>query len=120
MQEGVSFSEFSRLELRIGRVVGAEAVEGSTKLLKLTVDLGEATNSDQSETERVERQILAGLAGYYDPSSLVGKQIVVLVNLEPKVMLGLESQGMLLAADVGGRPVLLTLEEAVPEGSVVR
>ncbi|MDP2874171.1 MAG: methionine--tRNA ligase [bacterium] len=120
VKEAISWANFAKLDLRVGKVVEAGFVEGSTKLLKLTVDIGEARDPDESETRRQLRTIVAGLGGYYDPESLVGKEIVVVVNLEPKALMGVESQGMLLAADVGGRPVLVTLDEVVPEGSVVR
>ncbi len=105
----VSFSDFKKLDLRVGEIVEAERVEGSRKLVKLIVDLG---------NER--RQLVAGIAEYYEPESLVGKQIVVVTNLQPRKFMGVESQGMLLAAVVGeGRPVLLTPEEKVPPGTPV-
>ncbi len=105
----VSFSDFKKLDLRVGEIVEAERVEGSRKLVKLIVDLG---------NER--RQLVAGLAEYYEPESLVGKQIVVVTNLQPRKFMGVESQGMLLAAVVGeGRPVLLTPEKRVPPGTPV-
>ncbi len=120
MKETISWADFAKLDLRVGKIVEAGLVEGSSKLLKLTVDIGEAKDPDESETRRQLRTLVAGLGGYYDPASLVGKEIVVVVNLESKALMGVESQGMLLAADVGGRPVLLTLDETIPEGSVVR
>ncbi len=105
----VSFSDFKKLDLRVGEIVEAERIEGSRKLVKLIVDLG---------NER--RQLVAGIAEYYVPESLVGKQIVVVTNLQPRKFMGVESQGMLLAAVVGeGRPVLLTPEEKVPPGTPV-
>ncbi len=105
----VSFSDFKKLDLRVGEIVEAERIEGSRKLVKLQVDLG---------NER--RQLVAGIAEHYDPESLVGKQIVVVANLQPRKFMGVESQGMLLAAVVGdGRPVLLTPEERVPPGTPV-
>ncbi len=105
----ISFSEFKRLDIRVGEIVEAEKVEGSRKLVRLTVDLG---------NER--RQLVAGVAEYYEPSQLVGKQIVVVTNLQPRKFMGVESQGMLLAAVVGeGKPVLLTPEEKVPPGTPV-
>ncbi len=106
----VSFSEFKKLDIRIGEIVSAERIPGSRKLLKLKVNLG-------SE----ERQLVAGLAEHYTPEELVGKQIVVLTNLQPRKFMGVESQGMLLAAVVGeeGKPVLLTPEKKVPPGSPV-
>ncbi len=106
----VSFSEFKKLDIRVGEIVSAERIPGSRKLLKLKVNLG-------SE----ERQLVAGLAEHYTPEELVGKQIVVLANLQPRKFMGVESQGMLLAAVVGeeGKPVLLTPEKKVPPGSPV-
>ena len=105
----ISFSEFKRLDIRVGEIVEAEKVEGSRKLVRLTVDLG---------NER--RQLVAGIAEYYEPSQLVGKQIVVVTNLQPRKFMGVESQGMLLAAVVReGKPILLTPEEKVPPGTPV-
>lgn len=105
----ISFADFTKLEIKIGTIVAAELVEGADKLLKLTVDLG---------TEK--RQILAGIKAFYQPEELIGKQVPILTNLEPKKMLGLESQGMLLAADVDGRAVLLHPDRQTPAGSKIR
>ncbi len=104
----VSFSDFKKLDLRVGEIIEAERVEGSRKLVRLTVDLG---------NER--RQLVAGVAEYYDPKDLVGKQIVVVANLQPRKFMGIESQGMLLAAVVDGRPVFLSPEEKVPPGTPI-
>ena len=98
----VSRDYFAKLDLRVGKVVEAQRVEGSRKLIKLVVDLG---------SER--RQILAGLAEYYKPEELVGMFIVVVANMEPRTMFGLTSQGMLLATcGERGKPLLLTLQGA--------
>ena len=106
--EKVSFKEFQKLDLRIGTVKQAEAVSGSKKLLKLTVDIGEP------------RTIVAGLAGIYAEADLIGKQVVVLANLEPVTLMGVESMGMLLAAeDESGVHVLMPDARSVP-GSKVR
>ena len=105
--EQISIEEFLRIDLRVAKVLEAEAIPGATRLLKLIVDLG-------SET----RQLVAGIAEAYAPETLVGKTIVVLANLKPARLRGLESNGMLLAATPeGGRPVLLTLEKDVPPGA---
>lgn len=98
-----------KVDLRVGIVTRAEKIPGSKKLLKLEVDLG---------TEK--RQIVAGLAPWYEPEQLVGKKIVVVANLKPRRMMGVESQGMLLAA-VGrdGRPYVLTVEGEVEAGAKV-
>jgi len=105
----ITISEFEKLDIRVGKVLEAERVPGSRKLMKLIVDVG---------GER--RQLIAGIAGHYDPNSLKGREVVVLVNLKPKRIMGLESQGMILAADVEGGPVLLTVDREVPPGTKVR
>ena len=105
----ITYEEFARLEMRIGKVLAAERVPGAEKLLRLEVDVG---------MER--RQLVAGIAESYAPEQLAGKEIVVLTNLKPKVIRGVESQGMLLAVDAGGKSVLLTVDSEVPVGSIVR
>lgn len=105
----ITFDDFMKLDIRIGTVKAAEKVYGADKLIRLELDLG---------SER--RQVVAGLAPHYTEEQLLGKQMPVLVNLEPRKLRGLESQGMILAADVEGRPVLLTPEDQIPPGSVVR
>lgn len=109
MVETISFSEFQKLDIRIGRVLKAEQVKGTENLIRLEVDLG-----------KERRQLVAGIARWYKPEEIEGKLIVVLVNLEPKKFRGIESQGMLLAADTEEKPVLLTVEEEVPPGTKVR
>ena len=106
----VEYEDFAKLDLRVGRVVRAEPVPNSRKLVKLIVDVGGE-----------ERQVLAGLARWYRPEEFVGKLVIVVVNLKPKRMAGLVSQGMVLAAPCGDgeKPVLLTVEEEVPPGSRV-
>ena len=105
----VSFEEFKKLDLRIGKIVKAEPIADSEKLLRLEVDIG-------SEV----RQLVAGIANSYPSDALIGREIVVVANLEPKVLKGIESAGMLLAADYEGEPVLLRPEREVPPGSVVK
>jgi methionyl-tRNA synthetase len=105
----LSIEEFMKTDLRVALVLSAERVEGADKLLKLQVDLG---------TER--RQIVAGIAKAYAPETLVGKRIVVVANLKPARLRGVESQGMLLAADFGGHPIVAVFEEDVPPGTRVR
>lgn len=106
----MTIEEFRKTELRVAKVLTAERVEGSEKLIKLQIDLGEP------------RQLVAGIGKTYTPEDLVGKEIVVVANLEPRKLMGLESQGMLLAAHGEGEdpvPVLLTVERAVPPGSKI-
>ncbi len=105
----ISFEDFQKIDLRVAKIIEAERVEGSEKLLKLKVDLGEAT-----------RQIVAGIAKFYQPQDLIGKEIVVVANLEPKKLMGLESQGMLLAADKNGEPVILVPEKEVFPGAKIK
>ena len=104
----VNFEEFKKLELKVARVLEAERVEGSDKLLKLKVDLGEPE----------PRQILVGVGKVYSPEEMVGREIIVVANLEPRMLMGLESQGMLLAANDGG-PVLLKPDREISPGSVI-
>jgi len=104
----ITLKEFQALDFRIGTVKTAEAVPGSKKLLKLTVDIGE------------ERPVVAGLAGIYRETDLVGKQVVLLANLEPATLMGVESMGMILAAeDKSGVHILAPDAETTP-GSKVR
>ncbi len=106
----VQFEDFAKLDLRIGRIVEARDHPNADKLIVLRVDLGE----DQ-------RQLVAGLRGHYDPSGLVGRNIVVVTNLAPRQMRGQLSEGMLLAAvtDDRSRVVLLTPDADVPSGTKV-
>lgn len=105
----VNFEDFAKLEIKIGTIISAQKVEDADKLLKLEVDFGDE-----------KRQIVSGIAQWYDPEDLVGKQIPVLVNLEPRTFRGIESQGMILAAEADGKAVLLEPLEEVPAGSKIR
>jgi tRNA-binding protein len=104
----IDINDFAKVDLRVGVVKHAEKVPGSKKLIRLIVDLGVE-----------ERQILAGLAEFYDPNQLIGKYVIVVANLKPKKMMGLESQGMILAAGCGPeeKPVILTTLEPVKPGT---
>ncbi len=105
----INIEDFTKIEMRVGEILTAERVPKADKLLRFTVDVGE----DQP------RQILAGIAQYYEPDALIGRRIVVVANLAPRKLRGFESQGMALAASVGedGRPVLATFTEDVPNGA---
>ena len=108
----VSFDDFMRIELRVAKVLAAEPIPKSKKLLKVTVDTGSG-----------ERTIVAGIARSYTPETLIGRSVVIVANLETAKLMGVESNGMMLAAtDPDGRPVLLTLDDpaAAPPGSRVR
>jgi len=105
-----TYDDFTTLELRTATVTAAERVEGSEKLIRLQLDLGELG----------PRQIVAGIGKAYEPDALVGTQIIVVANLEPRTLMGHESNGMLLAArDADGLPVLLRPEKPVPAGSKI-
>ena len=95
--EKIGIEDFAKVEMRVGQIKTAERIVGADKLLKLTVDIG---------TEI--RQICAGIAQYYDPEKLIGRKVAVVVNLAPRKLRGVESNGMIIAASVGpeGRPVL--------------
>ncbi|OHA09401.1 MAG: methionine--tRNA ligase subunit beta [Candidatus Sungbacteria bacterium RIFCSPLOWO2_01_FULL_59_16] len=105
----ISYDDFQNIELRVAKILAAERVPGSEKLLKLRIGL-----------EAEERQIIAGIGKRYEPEKLIGREIVIVANLEPRMLMGLESKGMLLAADCGNEPVLLTPDREVPPGARVR
>ena len=107
--ETINFEDFIKLEIRIGKILSAEKVEGSDKLLRLEVDFGE---------ER--RQIIAGIAQYYAPEALVGKECPFAYNLAPRMLKGLESQGMILCPSGENGPVLLHPDKEIPAGSTVK
>jgi methionyl-tRNA synthetase len=105
--EKVTIEEFAKMDIRVGQVIEAEPVKKSNKLLKLQVDIG---------TEK--RQIVAGMAPFYDPGELVGKQVIVVVNLAPAKIFGIESNGMILAA--GDEASLLVPLKSVKPGEKIR
>ncbi len=106
----INIDDFSKVELKVGRVISAESIEGSDKLLKLMIDLG----------EEQPRQILSGIAKHYQPADLIDKQVTIIYNLEPRMMMGLESQGMILAAGNGETISLLVPDKDMPAGSKVK
>lgn len=105
----VTIDDFAKLEFKIGTVLEAEDIEDSEKLLKLSVDLGEES----------PRQILSGIKQWYVSDDLKGKQFVFITNLEPRMMMGLESNGMILCAG-DEKPIPLIPSEQVPNGSKIR
>ena len=106
----LTIDEFMRVELRVAKVLEAEAVPKSKKLIKMRVDVG---------TE--QRTIVAGIAEAYQPDQLVGRSIVIVANLKPAKLMGIESNGMVLAASVeGGAPSLLAVDPSMPPGTRVR
>lgn len=111
--ETINIDHFMKVKLRVGQVISAEPVPKSKKLLKLQVSLGEQLGT---------RQILSGIAQHYSPETITGKRIIVVANLQPAKLMGLESQGMLLAGSNEDDSVLAVLEpdEKLPLGSLVR
>jgi methionyl-tRNA synthetase len=107
----ISIDEFAKVEMRVAEVRAAEAVPGTSKLLKLVVDLGDEV-----------RQVVAGIAEAYAPDQVAGKRVVIVTNLQPRKIRGVESNGMIVAASVGeqGKPVLVTFTEDVPLGARLR
>ena len=105
----ITIEEFANVEIKVGRVLEARQVEGSNKLIVMKVDTGE------------ERQIVAGIGKAYKPDALIGKGIVVVTNLQPARLMGVESQGMLLAAsDNEGNLSIIVPEKKIKEGSKVK
>ena len=104
----ITIDDFAKVELRVGTVLTAEKVEKADKLLRLTVDIGTEV-----------RQIVAGIAKAYAPETLVGRKVVIVANLAPRKLRGIESQGMIVAASLGeeGQPALASFLEDVPNGA---
>ncbi len=106
----ISIDDFKKLEFRIGKILNAERIPNADKLLKLTVDVGEATGP---------RQILSGIAEWYTPESLIGRSCPFITNLAPRTIRGLESNGMILACGAD-TAVLLAPDKEVPPGTLLR
>jgi methionine--tRNA ligase beta chain len=110
MTDTISFTDFKKLDIRIGTIKKAEKLENTEKLARLTVDLG-----------REKKQIIAGIAKFYkNIKSLEGKQIPILTNIKKQTFKGYESQGMIIAADEKGKPIMLHPEKKLKPGSIVR
>ena len=105
-EELVEITDFAKIKLKTAKVLTAERVEGADKLLKLSIEVG-------SE----KRPLVAGVAQYYTPEEMVGKTIVIVANLKPAVIRGVESAGMLLAAKSGKKLALVTVEGDIPSGA---
>lgn len=109
MKEIINFEYFSKLDIRVGKVLKAERIEGSGKLILLSINLG----------EEKERQLVAGIGKSYSPEELEGKNVTVLANLKPREIMGYESQGMILAAGDEAGPVIISALKEVKAGSTV-
>lgn len=106
--EEITIDEFKRLDIRVGEITAAERVQGTDKLVRLTVDIGDEI-----------RTLVAGIATHYQPADLVGRRIVVLANLKPRQVRGVESRGMMLAATWGNDVAILTVDRSAPKGSKI-
>ncbi len=110
IKETVDYSTFKKIKMQIGTIIEAVPVEKSKNLLKLIIDIGEE-----------KRQIVAGISNSYQPAEVVGKQVVIVANLEPKVIRGVESKGMVLAVGEDEKSiVLLTVDKKINVGQIVR
>ncbi len=106
----VSYDDFAKLDIRVAKIIETEPIEGKTRIIKGRIDLG---NNDQ-------RDVIIGGAQYYQPEDIVGKTVIVIANLEPKKMAGVESNAMLLAADVDDKPFWMTVYGDIPLGSPIK
>ena len=104
----ITIDDFKKIELRVAKVLEAERVEGSDKLIKMQLSLGEE-----------KRQVIGGISKHYEPEQLIGRQIIIVANLEPRSLMGLESQGMLLAASDENGIALLMPDKEVSDGSKI-
>lgn len=108
--EPILYKDFKKMEIRVGTIKAVKDHPNANKLYLILVDFGK---------EDLDRQIVAGIKEYYKPEELIGKKIVVFTNLEPKMLRGIESQGMLLAAEKNGKVVLLTIDKDIENGAKV-
>jgi methionyl-tRNA synthetase len=107
----IGIDDFGKVDLRVGQVVSAERVKGADKLLHMKVDIG----------EEQPRTIVAGIAESYEPEAMVGRKVVIVANLQPRKLRGIESNGMIVAASLeGGKPVLAGFLEDVPVGARIK
>jgi methionyl-tRNA synthetase len=108
----IDFKEFKRLDIRVGLIKSCEKIPKSKRLYKLLVDCG----------EKELRQIITGIADYYTIEELVNEKIVVLTNIKPRRIMGMESNGMLLAADLNNEPILLKIDnkKSIPPGTKIK
>ncbi|MBE5728015.1 methionine--tRNA ligase subunit beta [Candidatus Parvarchaeota archaeon] len=107
-EDKISIDEFRRIKLRVGKVISAEEVENSSKLLKLVISFKDE-----------QRQVVAGIKNHYKPEELVGKKLIVVFNLKPAKLMGLVSDGMILAASDGEKLSVLTVDKDIDEGSYI-
>ena len=104
-----TYDDFKKLDIRVGNILEVEKISGKTRIIKGLVDLGEE-----------KRDVIIGGAEFYEPQDLVGKTVIVIANLEAKKIAGIESNAMLLAADVDNKPFWLTVDSNVPAGTKIK
>src|SRR5690349_5176927 len=102
----ISYEDFSKLDIRVAKITAAEKIPGKSKIIKGMIDIGTET-----------RLVIVGGAEHFQPEELIGRKVIVIVNLEPRKIAGIESGAMLLAADLSGKPFWLTVTEDVPLGT---
>ena len=107
--QNVTYDDFAKLDLRVAKIVATEPIPGKSRIIKGVIDLGQE-----------KRDVIIGGAQYYQPEDIVGKTVIVIANLEPKKMAGIESNAMLLAADVDDKPFWLTVDGDIPLGSPIK
>ena len=105
----ISYDDFTKLDLRVAKILKIEKIPGKTKSFKGEIDLGDET-----------RDVIIGGAEFYESDDLIGKTVIVVANLEPKKMAGVESNAMLLAADINDKPFWLTVDSEVPSGTKIK
>lgn len=105
----VTYDDFSKLDLRVAQIIQVEKIPGKSKIVKGVIDLGEG-----------KREVIIGGAEYYQPEELLNKKVIVIANLEPRKIAGIESNAMLLAADLNDKPFWLTVSEDVPLGTKIK
>ena len=105
----ISYDDFKKLDLRVAKILKIEKIPGKTKIVKGEIDLGDET-----------RDVIIGGAEFYEPDDFIGKTVIIVANLEPKKMAGVESNAMLLAADINDKPFWLTVDSEIPSGTKIK
>ena len=107
--DSITYDDFSKLDIRVAQIIQVEKILGKSKIVKGVIDLGDE-----------KRQVIIGGAEYYQPEELLNKKVIVIANLEPLKIAGIESNAMLLAADLNDKPFWLTVSDDVPLGTKIK
>lgn len=105
----ITYNDFAKLDMRVAKIISTEPIPGKSKIIKGIIDLGDE-----------KRTVIIGGAQFYNPEDIVGQIVIAITNLEPKTMAGIESNAMLLAADVDDKPFWLTVQDDIPLGSPIK